>query len=147
MNPIGKPRKIRSLIISEPASFRYSHLALGVSGTSQTLYCRSSIPRDSKNARFLSAVSVWEAILLLEKRRLKVPQDFGQWFDKSKRELSLTAVGISWKVARELRFTLIGCSDPADRFLVATARAYDMTLVTADARILRLPNLKLLPNV
>ncbi|MGB7461689.1 MAG: type II toxin-antitoxin system VapC family toxin, partial [Candidatus Acidiferrum sp.] len=83
---------------------------------------------DSKNARFLSAVSVWEAILLLEKRRLKVPQDFGQWFDKSKRELSLTA-GMSWKVARELRFTLIGCSDPADRFLVATARAHDMTLV------------------
>ena len=102
---------------------------------------------DSKNARFLSAVSIWEAILLLEKRRLKVPKDFGQWFDKSNRELSLTAVGISWKVARELRFTLIGCSDPADRFLVATARAYDMTLVTADARILRLPNLKLLPNV
>ena len=102
---------------------------------------------DSKNVRFLSAVSIWEAILLLDKKRLKVPQDFGQWFDKSKRELSLTAVGMSWKVAHELRFTWIGYSDPADRFLVATARAYDMTLVTADARILRLPNLKLLPNV
>jgi hypothetical protein len=48
---------------------------------------------------------------------------------------------------RELRFTLIGYSDPADRFLVATARAYDMTLVTADARFLRLPNLKLFSNV
>ena len=71
---------------------------------------------DSKNARFLSAASVWEAILLLEKRRPKVPQDFGQWFDKSKRELGLTAVGMSWKVARELRFTWIGYSDPADRF-------------------------------
>jgi PIN domain nuclease of toxin-antitoxin system len=54
---------------------------------------------------------------------------------------------MSWRVAHELRFTWIGYSDPADRFLVATARAYDMTLVTADARILRLPNLKLLPNV
>jgi PIN domain nuclease of toxin-antitoxin system len=48
---------------------------------------------------------------------------------------------------RELRFTLIGYSDPADRFLVATARAYDMTLVTADTRFQRLPNPKLLPNV
>ena len=71
---------------------------------------------DSKIVRFFSAVSIWEAILLLEKKRLKVPQDFGQWFDKSNRERSLTAVGMSWKVARELRFTLIGCSDPADRF-------------------------------
>jgi PIN domain nuclease of toxin-antitoxin system len=51
------------------------------------------------------------------------------------------------KVAHELRFTLIGYRDPADRFLVATDRAYDMTLVTADARILRLPKLNLLPNV
>jgi PIN domain nuclease of toxin-antitoxin system len=56
-------------------------------------------------------------------------------------------VGMSWRVAHELRFTCIAYSDPADRFLVATARAYDMTLVTADARILRLPDLKLLPNV
>ncbi len=102
---------------------------------------------DSKNVRFLSAVSIWEAILLLEKKRFKVSEDFGQWFEKSKQELSLTAVGMNWKVAHELRFTMIGYSDPADRFLVATARAYDMTLVTADARILRLPNLKLLPNV
>ena len=57
------------------------------------------------------------------------------------------SVGMSWKVAQELRFTLLGHSDPADRFLVATARACDMTLVTAGARILRLPKLKLLPNV
>jgi PIN domain nuclease of toxin-antitoxin system len=102
---------------------------------------------DPKNVRFLSAVSIWEAILLLEKKRLKVPQDFGQWCDKSKRELGLMAVGMSWEVAHKLRFTMIGYSDPADRFLVATARAYDMTLVTADARILRVPNVKLLPNV
>lgn len=83
----------------------------------------------------------------MEKKRLDVRQDFGQWFDKSKRELGLMPVGMSWKVAHELRFTLIGYRDPADRFLVATDRAYDMTLVTADARILRLPKLNLLPNV
>jgi PIN domain nuclease of toxin-antitoxin system len=102
---------------------------------------------DPKNMRFLSAISIWETILLLEKKRLSLQQDFGQWFDKSKRELNLTAVGISWEVVRELRFTMIGYKDPADRFLVATARAYDMTLVTADERILRIPNLKVLPNV
>lgn len=102
---------------------------------------------DPKNVRFLSAVSIWEAILLLEKKRLNLQQDFGQWFEKSKRELSLTAVGMSWEVANELRFTMIGYNDPADRFLVATARAYDMALVTADERLLRVPNLKLLPNV
>ena len=97
--------------------------------------------------RFLSAVSVWEAVFLVEKKRLDVRQDFGQWFDKSKRELGLMSVGMSWKVAQELRFTLIDYSDPADRFLVATAQARDMTLVTAGARILRLPKPKLLPNV
>lgn len=64
-----------------------------------------------------------------------------------KAQLGLTAVGINWKVAHELHFTMIDYSDRANRFLVPTARAYDMTLVTADARILRVPNLKLLLNV
>ena len=83
----------------------------------------------------------------MEKKRLKVPQDFGQWFDKSKRELSLTAVGMSWKVARELRFTLLGYSDLADRFLVATARAHDMTLGLLARRIFAFGSLPLIAGL
>jgi PIN domain nuclease of toxin-antitoxin system len=45
-----------------------------------------------------------------------------------------------------MRYTLLGHRDPADRFLVATAKVYDMTLVTADELLMKVPGLSVLPN-
>ena len=36
--------------------------------------------------------------------------------------------------------------DPADRFIVATAKVYGLKLVTADARLLRCRDIEVLPN-
>lgn len=98
------------------------------------------------NDRFLSAVSVWEAIVLLERKRIQFKRDFGEWFLESKEELSLNEVPVSWEVAHELRFTMLGYRDPADRFLVATAKVHDLTLITADERLMKIPGLKVLAN-
>ena len=46
-------------------------------------------------------------------------------------------------VARELR---IPQQDPADRFLAATAKVLDLTLVTADTRLLGLGEIATLAN-
>jgi PIN domain nuclease of toxin-antitoxin system len=98
------------------------------------------------NERFLSPVSIWEVAILLEKRRVNLRQDFGEWFKKSVEDLALMEAPLRWGVAHELRFTLLGHRDPADRFLVATAKVYDMTLVTADERLMSVPGLSVLPN-
>ena len=99
-----------------------------------------------ENERYLSPVSVWEAILLLEKNRVRLNGDFGEWFQKSKLELDLIEVPLSWEIAREIRYTMLGYRDPGDRFLVATAKVYDLTLVTADERLMQIPGLKVLAN-
>jgi PIN domain nuclease of toxin-antitoxin system len=99
-----------------------------------------------ENERYLSAVSVWEAILLLEKKRVRLNGDFGEWFQKSKVELDLIEVPLSWEIAHEIRYTILGYRDPGDRFLVATAKVYDLTLVTADERLMEIPGLKVLAN-
>lgn len=99
-----------------------------------------------QNDQFLSAVSIWEAIVLLEKRRLRLDRGFGEWFKNSKEVMNLFELAITWEVAHELRFTLLGHRDPADRFLVATAKVYDLTLVTADERLMRVPGIRVLPN-
>jgi PIN domain nuclease of toxin-antitoxin system len=99
-----------------------------------------------ENDRFLSPVSIWEVAVLLEKRRINLKQDFGNWFKKSVADLVLLDAPFHWEVAHELRFTLLAHRDPADRFLVATAKVYDLTLVTADERLLNAPGLKVLPN-
>jgi PIN domain nuclease of toxin-antitoxin system len=99
------------------------------------------------NARYLSPISVWETIILLEKKRIHIQQDFGEWFEEVRLELDLQEAPLDWKVVHEMRFTLLEHKDPGDRFIVATAIAYNLTLVTADSRLLRVPGLKLLPNV
>jgi PIN domain nuclease of toxin-antitoxin system len=99
-----------------------------------------------KNGRYLSAVSIWEAIVLLEKRRIRFGADFGESFKLSKLELSLIEIPLNWEVAHELRFTLLDYRDPADRFLVATAKVYDLTLVTADERLMSVPGIRVLAN-
>jgi len=99
-----------------------------------------------ENERYLSAVSVWEAILLLEKKRIRPIGDFGEWLEKSKLELGLIEIPLTWDIAHEIRYTILGYRDPGDRFLVATAKVYDLTLVTADERLMKIPGLKVLPN-
>jgi len=97
--------------------------------------------------RFLSPISVWEAIVLLEKRKIEIDKGFGEWFEDSRRDLELLEAPLDWKVVQEMRSIMMGYKDPGDRFIAATARAYDLTLVTSDARLLRIPALKTLPNV
>jgi PIN domain nuclease of toxin-antitoxin system len=101
---------------------------------------------DPANDLWLSPISIWELVILVEKKRVTLREEMDRWVEKSKRELSLREAPFSWEVANELRFTLLGHRDPADRFLVATARVYDLTLVTADERLMHLPGLSVLAN-
>jgi PIN domain nuclease of toxin-antitoxin system len=98
------------------------------------------------NERFLSLISIWETALLLEKRGVNLRQDFGEWFKRSVAELALLEAPLHWRVAHELRFTMLGHRDPADRFLVATAKGYDLTLVTADESLMSVQGVSVLPN-
>jgi PIN domain nuclease of toxin-antitoxin system len=99
-----------------------------------------------ENQLWLSPVSIWEITVLLEKRRTNLKQEFRGWADESIRDLQLQEAAITWEVAHEMRYTLLGHRDPADRFLVATAKVYDMTLVTADELLMKVPGLSVLPN-
>jgi PIN domain nuclease of toxin-antitoxin system len=109
----------------------------------------SEVAREIANPeheRFLSPVSIWEMVMLLEKKRIELNQDFGEWFLQSKQDLNLLEAPLTWEVAHELRFTMLGHRDPGDRFLVATAKAFDLTLVTSDERLINVPGLHVLPN-
>jgi PIN domain nuclease of toxin-antitoxin system len=99
-----------------------------------------------ENQLWLSPVSIWEVTVLLEKRKIDLRQDFRSWADESVTDLQLREATITWEVAHELRHTMLGHRDPADRFLVATAKVYDLTLVTADERLISAPGLKVLLN-
>lgn len=99
-----------------------------------------------ENQLWLSPVSIWEMTVLIEKKRINLKQDFRSWADESVRDLQLREAAITSEVAHELRYTMLGHRDPADRFLVATAKVYDLTLITADERLMSVPGLSVLAN-
>lgn len=106
----------------------------------------NQILADPNNELSVSAVSVWELLLLLEKKRIKLGEDLHAWVVNSKRDLSLRELPLSWEVALDLPFSPLAHRDPADRLLVATARVFDLTLVTGDSRILRTKDVRVLAN-
>ena len=102
---------------------------------------------DPGNERYLSPISIWEVTVLLEKKRIAMHEDFAVWFARTSEDVELIEAALNWEIAHNMRYILPNHKDPADRFLVATAVAYDLTLVTADQKLIGIPGLKVLANV
>ena len=99
--------------------------------------------QDSNNELWLSPISTWEALLLHRKGRISILGDLDAWLAKATarlREAPLTSEIVL--VAHQLDLH----SDPADRFLAATAKVLKLTLVTADERLLGLGDIATLAN-
>lgn len=97
----------------------------------------------SDNELWLSPVSVWETLVLMQKGRIRVENPF-VWVKRAVeqlREAPITHEIVSAGLALALPH-----NDPADRFLAATAKVLDLTLVTADQRLLGLREISSLAN-
>ncbi len=96
---------------------------------------------DAKAVRrelFLPAVSLWEVQVLHAKRRLELPLPFSEWLARACDERMISVVPLSVEVV--LALDALPASfhgDPADRLIVATARAHVLPLATHDAAIRR----------
>jgi PIN domain nuclease of toxin-antitoxin system len=102
--------------------------------------------QDASNELWLSPISIWELIVLSQKRRLVPDEDIEAWVPEALRSLPLQEAPVTYEVARETGRLRLAHRDPADRFLLATARIFELTLVTADAHLLKVRNVSLLPN-
>jgi PIN domain nuclease of toxin-antitoxin system len=100
--------------------------------------------RDQNNELWLSPVSTWEALLLHSKGRFRLHNNVRSWVAMATsafREAPLTHEIVL--AAQELD---LDHRDPADRFLAATAAVLQLTLVTADDRLLGLGRIATLAN-
>ncbi|HUX68448.1 MAG TPA: type II toxin-antitoxin system VapC family toxin [Terriglobales bacterium] len=100
---------------------------------------------DPGSELWLSPISIWELSLLIEKRRFRTDRSPAEWVAEAHSHVAWRDAPLTAEVAIECSRLRLPHGDPADRFLVATARTYALTLVTADASLLALPNLALLP--
>jgi PIN domain nuclease of toxin-antitoxin system len=88
------------------------------------------------NELWFSPISVWEILLLAEKGRIGLESDIVESVRDIFRKIPLKEAVINQEVAIQSRFIKLPHEDPADRFLAATAVVYDLTLITADSRII-----------
>ena len=97
---------------------------------------------DEDNGLFVSPISSLEISRLATAGRLTLAGRVQTWVSESLNALLADTVPLTHEIAITA-YELPGefHHDPADRMLVATARLHDLTLMTADERILNYPNL------
>lgn len=91
---------------------------------------------DVANEVWLSPISVWETLLLAEKGRIELGSEPATWLQTVLAVFPVRDALLSRDVALISRSVDLTPQDPADRFIAATAVVYDLTLVTADQRLL-----------
>jgi PIN domain nuclease of toxin-antitoxin system len=86
---------------------------------------------------FVSPITAWEIALLVARGRLALPVSPEGWFDRLMQAPTLRLAELPPPVLIASAF-LPGMPprDPSDRILAATARAFDLTLVTRDKLLL-----------
>jgi PIN domain nuclease of toxin-antitoxin system len=85
---------------------------------------------------FLSVVSLWELSILVEMDQVELTPSPRQWLEVATHPRAVQIAQITPSVALELLDLPSSLQrDPADRMIVATARALDLPLLTFDRRI------------
>jgi PIN domain nuclease of toxin-antitoxin system len=86
----------------------------------------------TENELWISPISVWELLMLAERARVKLDDEPRRWVADALARTPAQEAVLTSEIAVRSREIMLAHRDPADRFLVATALVYDLTLVTAD---------------
>jgi PIN domain nuclease of toxin-antitoxin system len=101
---------------------------------------------DPENELWLSPISVWELTLLCRKGRFRLQSDLPTWVSTSISELRLLEAPLTVEVSLAMSSLSFSHADPADQFLVASAKVFGLILITADEQLTSMPGIKVLAN-
>lgn len=87
-------------------------------------------------------MTAWEISMLVQRSRLALSMDVGQWLGLVGEIENLAFVPVNNEIAiKSTELPGEFHKDPADRIIVATARQHGVPLVTADLKIQAYPHL------
>ena len=98
------------------------------------------------NELWLSPISVWEFLQLARTGRFPRIRDPYAWVSGALTGWPYREAASTWQIAREAGDFEMPHGDPADRFIVATARLMQCTLVTQDEAIIASELVATIPN-
>jgi PIN domain nuclease of toxin-antitoxin system len=100
----------------------------------------------SSNELWLSPMTIWEVMILAWKKRIVLDADSMTWIRDVLGKIPFREAPVNHEVAIRSRIVSLPHQDPVDRFLAATSMVFDLTLVTADERLLNCESLVTLAN-
>lgn len=113
-------------------------LALGQQGTLAPQAVRAIDAAAERRALAVSIISIWEIALLEARQRIALPLPVGEWIARALEPAAIRLLAPDRPAAVIDSCCLPGNfqADPADRLLVATARAENAVFATRDRKIL-----------
>lgn len=86
---------------------------------------------------WVSVMSVWEIGMLVAKDRIRLSMPVDEWVRQASATPGMQMLGVIPEIALEsTRLPDAPHGDPVDRLLMASARVHNLSLVTADEKIL-----------
>ena len=90
-----------------------------------------------KERILVSAISVWELGMLVERKRIQLEIDCLDWVEQVFESSNVNLIPLTPRIAiQSTRLPETPHGDPADRILIATAHEYNAILITHDQKIL-----------
>ena len=101
------------------------------------------IEKTQTDQRAIASISIWEFAMMVTKGRINVKIDPKRWLNNSIDNSGLRVIELTPEIAME-SCNLPGDfhKDPADRIIVATARAHNLTILTKDRKIIEYPHVQ-----
>jgi PIN domain nuclease of toxin-antitoxin system len=93
---------------------------------------------DEKNELWLSPISIWELSVLVKKKRVEIDETLDAWVMKAMSKTKFREAPLTNDVVLEVSRLHFSHRDPADHFIAASAKTFQLTLVTADPRLIKL---------
>lgn len=98
---------------------------------------RKILEKKEHGTVLISAISIWEIGMLVEKGRITLEMDSLEWIERALECPLFQLVPLSPQIAiQSTRLPGIAHGDPADRILIATAHIHNAVLVSRDEKIL-----------
>ncbi len=112
-----------------------THALLSI--TNQELIPRSWNQMLKNKTRVLvSAISAWEIFMLEKSRYISLTLQANLWFEEAIEQIHAEVIELDPIISWEAVHLSWEHKDPADRWIVATARLFNATLLTRDKKII-----------
>jgi len=105
-----------------------------------------SILKDKSNELYISSISIWEFLVLLEKSRISIEDSVENWLNSAIGDANIEEIPIDREIVIESRRLTLPHQDPADRFIAATAWVHSLTLITSDEKLASSNEISILDN-